>query len=253
MKTTMHQGRAEPAARQTGAAVQNGASAHPNAPQENRDSQILSDTVYRRLREQLMRAELAPRQRLKVRELARAMGTSETPVREALMQLAREGAIEIKPRCYIRVYGISSREYQDIRDMRLALEAMAAEKALPHLTDHDIHALETHHRQLIAAEHAGDWHTALQANFDFHFGLYRKSNAVPLLQVLEGLWVRIGPFLSMLYPDAKPAYAGRHQHEHVLDALRARDAYGLRMAIRQDLIEGGAALVTRIQSLEKPR
>jgi len=215
------------------------------------DHQILSDAVYRRLREQLMRAELVPKQRLKVRALAQTMGTSETPVREALMQLAREGAIEIKPRHYIRVYDVAYREYQEIRDMRLALEAMAAEKALPHLRDQDIQTLEAHHHQLVAAEHAGDWRTALQANFDFHFDLYRKSNAAPLVRVLEGLWVRIGPLLSTLYPDAKPTYVGRHQHENVLDALRARDAYGLRMAIHQDLIEGGAALANRLKTLEK--
>lgn len=212
---------------------------------------ILSDSVYKRLKEQLMRAELAPEQRLKVRELAQEMGTSETPVREALVQLSREGAIEIKPRYHIRVRGISYREYQEIRDMRLALEAMAAEKALPHLVDEDIHALEQHHRHLIHAERTGDWRTALQANFDFHFDLYRKSNATQLIGVLEGLWVRIGPFLSSLYPDAKPTYAGKHQHENVLDALHARDAYALRMAIRQDLIEGGAALVNHLKSLEK--
>lgn len=215
------------------------------------EGEILSSSVYKRLKDQLMRAELAPQQRLKVRELAQMMGTSETPVREALVQLSREGAIEIKPRYHIRVRRISYREYQEIRDMRLALEAMAAEKALPHVTEADIRALEERHRQLIHAEETGDWQTALQANFDFHFDLYRKSGADHLIGVLEGLWVRIGPFLSSLYPDAKPTYVGRHQHENVLAALRARDAYALRMAIRQDLIEGGAALVNHLKSLEE--
>ena len=48
----------------------------------------LSEVVYARLRQSLMRAELKPHERLKVRDLARQMGTSETPVREALFQLA---------------------------------------------------------------------------------------------------------------------------------------------------------------------
>lgn len=64
-------------------------------------SESLSRVVYDRLRDKLMRAELHPHQRLKVRELSREMGTSETPVREALFQLAHQGAIEIKPRFFL--------------------------------------------------------------------------------------------------------------------------------------------------------
>ena len=62
------------------------------------DNEPLSEVVYARLRRALMRAELKPHERLKVRDLAQQMGTSETPVREALFQLAHEGAIEIRPR-----------------------------------------------------------------------------------------------------------------------------------------------------------
>lgn len=211
----------------------------------------LSNSVYRRLKEQLMRAEFAPHHRFKVRDLARAMGTSETPVREALVQLAREGAVEIKPRYYIRVRRVGYREYLETRDMRLALEALAAEKALPHIREEDICDLEMHHHRLVAAEASGDWRVALQANFDFHFGIYRRSGMVHLVEVLEGLWVRIGPVLTTLYPDAQPTYAGRHQHENVLLALRMRDAHALRMAIWLDLMEGGALLVNHLKSMEE--
>lgn len=212
---------------------------------------ILSNSVYLRLKEQLMRAELKPHQRLKVRDLAQQMGTSETPVREALIQLSHDGAIEIKPRYFIRVHRVTAQEYEQVRDMRLSLEAMAAERALPHVTAADIDDLTTIHHTLIHAEDTGDWPVALQANFDFHFRLYRKSGLVHVLDVIEALWVHMGPSLSLLYPDAKPTYARRHQHENVIDALRARDSYALRMAIRLDLLEGGARLVERLRSLDE--
>src|SRR3546814_13602075 len=64
------------------------------SPLEPLDSVSLSEQVYGRLRSALMRAELKPDQRLKIRDLAAKLGTSETPVREALFQLAREGALE---------------------------------------------------------------------------------------------------------------------------------------------------------------
>ena len=128
------------------------------------------------------------------------------------------------------------------RDIRLQLEPLAAERALPHIDDAAIDALAATHDALVAAEARGDWQTALQSNFDFHFGLYTRSGMPTLTEVLEGLWIRIGPLLSDLYPNAHPTYAERHQHLNVLDALRARDSYALREAIRMDLIEGGRAL-----------
>ncbi|MWC41979.1 FCD domain-containing protein [Brucella melitensis] len=133
--------------------------------------EVLSNAVYTTLKSQLMQAQLLPLQRLKVREVAKVLGTSETPVREAL-----------------------------------------------------------------------------QTNFDFHFKLYRLSGMQHLLDMLEVLWMRTGPILSELYPHAMPAYAGPHQHEVVLNALRERDSYALRMAIRMDLIEGGAALIRHLKS-----
>ena len=214
------------------------------------EAESLSRVVYSRLRDLLMRAELRPHQRLKVRDLSRQMGMSETPVREALFQLAHQGAIEIKPRFYIRVRRISSREYEDIRDIRLQLEPMAAERALPFLTDKDINKLEELHRSLVEAEAAGDWPTALRANLDFHFGLYYKSGMPTLVEVLEGLWIRIGPILSELYPSAVPTYGGRHGHENVLDALRSRSAFALREAIRMDLLEGGRKLRNHLKEVE---
>lgn len=210
----------------------------------------LSSVVYARLRDSLMRSELHPHQRLKVRELSRQMGTSETPVREALFQLAHQGAVEIKPRFYIRVRRISAIEYEDIRDIRLQLEPMAAERALPFLNDQDIANLEASHRSLIEAEEAGDWPTALRANLDFHFGLYYKSGMPTLVEVLEGLWIRVGPILSEMYPGAMPTYGGRHGHEKVLEALRARSSFALREAIRMDLLDGGRKLRKHLKEVE---
>jgi len=212
---------------------------------------VLAETIYGRLRSALMRAELVPHQRLKVRDLAHQMGTSETPVREALVQLAREGALEVRPRFFIRVPRLTAAEYRDIRDIRLELEPLAAERAMFRVDAHAIDRLEAVHERLVAAEAQGDWRAALDANKDFHFGLFDHAGMPPLIQVLEGLWARVGPMLSELYPSAPPAYPDGHQHLSILDALRRRDPYALRLAMRLDLIEGGRNLLRRIGEQER--
>lgn len=218
-------------------------------PGDERDN--LSDIVYQQLKSGLLRAQFKPHQRFKVRQLAQDLGTSETPVREALMQLSREGAIEIKPRFYIRVRRLTLAEYKEIRAMRLVLEPLAAEHALTNISDETITRLETIHQHLTQAERTEDWRAALQINSDFHFALYKQSRMAHLIDVLESLWIRVGPLVSELYPTAKPSYPGRHQHENILTALSNRDSYALRLAVQLDLIEGGAALLKRLQQYEQ--
>jgi DNA-binding GntR family transcriptional regulator len=210
-----------------------------------------SDRVYRQLRERLMRGILKPHQRLRIRELAAALGTSDTPVREAIFQLVRDGALELKPHHYIRVRRLSLAEYLELRDVRLLLEPLAAERAIDHIDSAMIDRLATIHATLIAAESNRDYDAAIQANFDFHFGIYLRSGMPQLNGMLENLWIQVGPLLNHLYPHGHPTYAGRHQHEHVLDALRRRDRRALSAAIRDDMMEGGRSFVRHLERLER--
>jgi DNA-binding GntR family transcriptional regulator len=199
----------------------------------------LASQIYGHLRERLMQAVFQPGQRIKIRELAKQMGTSETPVREALIQLVRDHALEMKEGYFIRVRRMSGAEYREIRDIRLALEPLAAQRAAPLIDAAGIRALAESHRRLIAAEKAQDWQAALRHNFDFHFGIYRASGMPQLTDLLDRLWVQAGPMMNFLYPHGHPRYDGAHQHTLVLKALKARDAVAAGRAIEADLQEGG--------------
>ncbi|GHD20679.1 GntR family transcriptional regulator [Tianweitania populi] len=210
----------------------------------------LSGQIYGQLRHQLMAARLQPGARLKIRELARNLGTSETPVREALLQLVRDGALEMKPGYYIRVRRLTLREYVELREIRLMLEPHAAVKALPNIDEAFIDHLETVHETLIRAELEKDYPAALLANYEFHFSVYRRSEMPQLIEILERLWIQIGPLLNFLYPFGHPSYDGPHQHLHVLAALRAQDAEALASAFRADLTEGGRSFLSYLQEID---
>lgn len=213
-------------------------------------SKSLSTQIYAQLKYQLMAARLKPGERLKIRSLAQQLGTSETPVREALLQLVRDGALEMKPGYYIRVRRLSLGEYLERREIRLLLEPHAAVKALPRIDDAFIAQLEQTHETLIRAEFEKDYPAALLANYKFHFSVYRKSEMPQLIDILERLWIQIGPLLNLLYPFGHPSYEGMHQHLNVLSALRKRDADALAEAFRADLIEGGHSFVRYLESIE---
>lgn len=191
-----------------------------------------------------------PGQRLRIRELAEAMAVSPTPVREAIMQLVREGGLEMRSSQSITVARLSVSRYKELREVRLLLEGLATEKATPRLAAEDFAELGRLHARLVAAEKGDDHETATLANFHFHFRIYRAAQAADLVAILEGLWLRNGPLLKFLYPHAAPRYRGRHQHLAVLEALRRRDAAAARRAIQDDILEGGARLVELMERIE---
>ena len=210
----------------------------------------LTSRVHGQLREALMAGRFWPGQRLRIREIALAMGVSQTPVREAIMQLVCEGGLEIRSSQAINVVKLSVSRYKELREVRMVLEGLATEKATGLLTSADLAALEKRHAELVAAEKSGDHEAATLANFHFHFLIYRSSRAHDLVAILESIWLRNGPLLKFLYPHAAPHYRGRHRHLALIDALRRRDAATARQAVQDDIIEGGARLVQLMEKIE---
>ena len=210
----------------------------------------LTARVYAELRTGLLEGRFVPGHRFKIRELAAHLGVSETPVREALMQLVSERGLDMHAGRSITVARLTLAEYLELRTIRLQLEGLAAFEATGRITDGEIDALDAAHASLVAAEASGDWREALRANARFHHGLCAAA-AMPLLaDMIAGIWLRNGPLLNYLYPDAHPTYPDRHQHLNVLDALRRRDPEGVRAAICRDMVEGGAGLVRLLERLE---
>ncbi len=211
----------------------------------------LTSRVHAQLREALMAGRFWPGQRLRIHEIAAAMGVSQTPVREAIMQLVREGGLEMRSSHAITVAKLSLSRYKELREVRMLLEGLATEKATPLLTAGDFARLEELHQQLIESEKSGDHEAANFTNFHFHFLVYRASQMVDLVSILESIWLRNGPLLKFLYPHATPTYPGPHQHVTLMKALRRRDAAAARQAIQDDIIEGGALLVALMEKIER--
>ncbi|MDQ1081832.1 GntR family transcriptional regulator [Pseudoroseomonas cervicalis] len=203
----------------------------------------LTMKVYAELEAALFEGRLHPGQRLKIRDLAAGMGVSETPIREAIMQLARVGAVRFEAARAITVAGLTHDEYLELRTIRLELEGLAAETAARRITPAGIAALEAAHAALTAAEAAGEGAAANKANWAFHRGLYAAAGMPQLSAIIDTVWLRNGPVHAFHYPEAPPAYPGRHRHLDILDALRAGDPQAARAALRADLMEGGRALV----------
>lgn len=209
----------------------------------------LVEQIYHGLQQALMHGQMRPHQRLKVRELAASLGTSETPVREALFQLVRDRAIEIKSRQFVRVRRPSAREYVQIREVRLQLEPLAARAALPNIGPEDLERLTKLQEAFCDAQEGGRIDEALRLGVEFHFAIYRRSENPVLIGILEGLWCQIVPVFALPYLsrgtyDATP-------HVAALDAIRDGDADALGRAVVADLMNGSRLVIEHLEDLER--
>ena len=205
------------------------------------DHANLGEVVYQRIAGALIKGVLRPDQRLRIRDLAEQMGTSTTPVRDALTRLVHEGALKMHSLRDIRVPVLSAERYLEIRDIRLKLEGLAAERAALAAGPADIARLETliaENERFIAE---GDIASAVAINQEFHFQLAAIASMPTLRGVLQTLWLQMGPVIAAAYGGG-----GRTMIEHhysVLDAIRRKDGTAAKLAIRQDLLSGGTVIL----------
>jgi DNA-binding GntR family transcriptional regulator len=214
------------------------------------DRDNLTARVYQELRLALMEGRFQPGHRFKIRDLAQTLGVSLTPVREALMQLVRERALDMSAGRAIEVARLTLAQYEELRKVRFLLEGLAAEKAAFHIAPLEVRRLTILHAELVDAEENARWSDAVRVNWQFHHTLYKNAEMPELLILIETIWLRNGPLLNLLYPHAPPTYPGRHQHLNVIDGLEARNPVAVKEAIQADILEGGAGLVRFLERLE---
>jgi DNA-binding GntR family transcriptional regulator len=95
-----------------------------------KNTKTIRKRIYEHLREQLLNGEIAPLEHLIEAKIAKEIGTSRTPVREALHSLELEGLIESIPRVGYVVKPINEQEVGEICEIRMAIEGVAARWAM---------------------------------------------------------------------------------------------------------------------------
>src|SRR5262245_3199976 len=101
-----------------------------------------------------MAGRFQPGERLNIRALAAMLGTSATPVREALSRLAANGAAEMVPTQSVRVPLFNRARFEELKLIRMAVEGLAAEQAATRMTSAEIETAEQLLTRYIAAAHA---------------------------------------------------------------------------------------------------
>lgn len=218
----------------------------------------IQEGVYQQLRNALMAGSFDPGQTLTIASLAETFGTSNMPVREALRRLAAENALEVASNGSARIPIVTVARLDDLCRARIAVEGLAAELGAPRLTAKDIAVLETIAAEQRAIGRNSDIYGLMAKNQQFHFTIYSASGSEVLLQLIETLWLRFGPYMRMLSASVEPLMRTGEidpadPHLAIIDALKSGDFNRARDGVIDDIRRTHEILRDYCPREEEPR
>lgn len=197
--------------------------------------------VLSKLMDWIMDGTLKMGDKLNSEELARQLGVSRMPIREALSALEKMGLAESIPYVGMKLISLDQHDILQIYLMRLALEPMIAKYVCQHVTEEDLEELEALHAVYseIIREPELDAKKLYQQNRRFHFKIYSISKMDRICSTIESLWDTLS-FFKLLYGreiirDNASAEDMIHEHQGYIDALRRRDAAALEKKIHDGI------------------
>lgn len=204
---------------------------------------VLSEQVKDRLLQDILDGRYPPGARIVETRVARELGTSQAPVREALRDLEALGVIQSAAFRGARVRRPSVAELLEAFAIRAELESLAARLALPRLSAEDLEVLEGYVTEMQRAAETGDAHAEATADAEFHGMIVRLSGN----RTLERVWRTLEPF-SRTYVTILAPGADRRgiadQHVPVLDVLRGGDPELVAGALHRHFDNAAAIVAT---------
>ncbi|WP_020616064.1 GntR family transcriptional regulator [Paenibacillus daejeonensis] len=187
-------------------------------------SQSANIQCYEQLRDKILTGELAGGTKLVEERLAEDMGVSRTPIRESIRRLEQEGLIKNK-----RVVKPGDEELRHIFEVRMLLEGFSARCAANYLDEATMARLQ----DCIDRAFAGTYEETMDANKSFHDLIVEASRNPEIVKIIDRMQSIVYLFRKAVVFYKRPMLI--EEHQHILDAIRARDADGAERLMKQHL------------------
>ena len=197
--------------------------------------------VLNKLMDWIMDGKVKMGEKLNTEELARQLGVSRMPIREALKSLEKMGLAESIPYVGVKLVSLEQEDVLQIYLMRQLLEPLAAGEACKKITEEQIHELEEIHKEYIPIVEADeiDAKKLYLQNRKFHFAIYSISEMDRVCAMIESLWDTLS-FFKLIYgrdviKNTNGAKNMIAEHQGYIDALKDRDAERLKKSLYDTL------------------
>ncbi len=182
-----------------------------------------AQAVYELLRARILDGEVEPGQALSFDGLARELGVSKIPIREAVKRLEAERLVEVVLHVGARVAPISVEQAEHVYPIRRALNELATRLAAERITSQELARLDELQAQMEAAARARDTRAIEPLNRQFHNTIARASGNPELAELYRDLMARYSRFRAGLWLTHARAAEVMREHRAIVEALRAHD------------------------------
>jgi DNA-binding GntR family transcriptional regulator len=172
------------------------------------------------IRDRIVTGELAPDTPLRQENLARELGVSRLPIRDALNKLAAEGLVEILPNRGAYVSTLTVEQCTEIFDLRVLVESDALVHAIPHHTPRSLRVLKTIQSELELEDETNRW---VAGDRRFHEALYEPSQRMRTLEMIRSLRNSVDRFYLVHLNHDVRRQKWKTEHRRLLQAVTASD------------------------------
>jgi DNA-binding GntR family transcriptional regulator len=203
------------------------------------------------IRRAITEGRLQPGERLKEEELARELGISRTPVREALLILQAEGLVDAAPNRGATVQSLSLTELIDLYDLRALLEGAAARLAARSITPEQVAKLRASCDRLDQLPEDASLRELVDENLVFHLTVLEATGSARLAGMMRSLIEIPLVYRSHIwYSDDRQEIAARYRE--ITDALEAHDAAHAELLMWQHINQARETLAAQVQASQTP-
>ncbi len=205
--------------------------------------QSLTSAVADKLRDQIIRGEIAEGTQLRQDAIATQYQVSRIPVREALRQLDAEGLIAIVPNRGAIVPALSPEDIEELFAIRALLEPEVLKLSIPHLTDEDFSQADAILRKYVSElkreDHVSGWG---RLNWEFHSTLYARANQPRFMGIIRNVnnsgerYTRLQLYLTHGIKRAN------EEHHKILELCRQRNVAAACKLLREHIEYAGQSL-----------
>jgi DNA-binding GntR family transcriptional regulator len=207
----------------------------------------LSAEIAAQLRDEVMSGKLRPGEFIRLEAVAQRLGTSVTPVREALLLLRGEDIVRLLPRRGFVVSPLSRLDVEDLFEVQARLAGELAARATAGVDDERIAKLDDINGRLTVAVAEGTPRQIQMLEYLFHRTLNTAAGSRKLAYLLRSA----SQYLPQNFYSADPQWrrAVTRDHKAILSALRAGDADGARDATAAHIMAGRERLLRHLDEV----
>ena len=208
-----------------------------------RDNSTIRKKVYSHVREQILSGRIAPNERLVETRIAQEIGTSRTPVREALHNLEIEGLIQAIPRVGYQVKTISETEVEEICEIRSSIESLAARWAMEKAPAKVIRELKKNIAATVERVSRGEIRAFIDLDAQFHETIARASGSTRLLELAQTLRGHMLRYRVQSIYSEETVLQALKGHQGILKAIEKKDPQKVTEAIQVHLEESKKSIL----------